>query len=208
MLEGASCTASFSGTIVELSGMRAISKMACSAPIDEPLHLAVVAVALGREALAGRDELTDAPLLADHAWRAPRRGPPRASRRTSCARYGEPPICCRRPVSRKQAGDRDDVDGPTIAVQSSTHRLVNAAVGVGVEMRRVQNLLHSVERVRIEQDGAEHCRFRVQIARRNTPAGLVWNGPNLFRRAHHASDAPARHQPILTKRAVARNAPR
>jgi hypothetical protein len=54
-------------------------------------------------------------------------------------------------------------------------------------MRRLQNLLHSVERVGIEQDGAEHCGFRVQIAGWYATARLVWNRANLFRRAHHAS---------------------
>ncbi len=133
------------------------------AAVDELLHHAHVAVALGGDALAGGDDRAEPPLLVDalrvraHVGHGGR----------GVGELGEVgrPADLREPLAVAQVGgDRHDVDGRARQRQR-LRRLVDAAVGVAVEVLRLEDLEHPVERLAAEEDGREHRRLGVQIVR-------------------------------------------
>ena len=136
--------------------------------VDELLHLAYVAVAFGRHALAGRDELPHAPLLVDD----PRVRVDVRDRRTasaSCARYAAAAHLREALAIAERAATVTTSIGVPL-VESSTGRFVDAAVGFGIEVLGLEDLEHLVERVALEQNCREHRRLGVEIVRRHPAA--------------------------------------
>ena len=135
--------------------------------VDELLGLAVVEVPLRGDPLARQDQLPDAPLLVD-----------------------VPPV--RRDVRHRRRGEQHlrDVRHPSylrepLAIAQprrdlhAVHRLpllpeldaglVDAPVRLRVEVLRLQELEHAVERRGIDHDGAEERLLRLEIVRRHAP---------------------------------------
>ena len=73
------------------------------------------------------------------------------------------------------------------SVASSTRRLVDAPIRLGVEVLGLEDLEHLVERVALEQDGREHRRLGVEVVRRAPGPTRTAEG-ELRKRVHGSVD--------------------
>ena len=132
--------------------------------VDEPLRLAVIDVALRRDALARRDELTHAPLLVDGLSVRVDVG----DERRGVQHFGEVRAAAdlREALSVLQdARDLHDVDRLRALLQLEG-RFEDAAMRFRVEVLGLEED-HFVERERIDHDRGEHSGLGVEIVRRN-----------------------------------------
>lgn len=160
--------------------------------IDERLHVADVAVPLGRDALARGDEAPHPPLLVHDArvggdvahggHRVEQLGHVGGSTDLGEALAVAQPRRDGHHVDRRaRLGERD-------------HGLVDAAVRLAVEVLGLEQLEHPIERVTLQQHGREHRGLGVEVVRRHTPRhdGRLAGSLSLAERRTRHSSPPLR----------------
>src|SRR5690606_20125236 len=137
-----------------------------------------------REPLTGGDQLTQAPLLTDGLGVSLHVRDRR--RRVRQLREVRRAADLLQPLAVAQVASYADLIHWPARLLQLHHGIEDAAVGVGVEVVRLQGLLDAIERIWLQEDGAEHRGFCVQVVR--------WNAaclrPQLTRRVRLLSITP------------------
>ncbi len=107
-------------------------------------------------------------------------------------------------VALERLRDRDDVDRLAV-LEELQHRGVDAAVGLAVEVLRVEEVRDLDDRVAVDEDGAEHGLLGVEVLGRQSVdhgwrvpglSGLVWRLQWWPRRAPTVTEPTAGGSPI------------